>query len=151
MRIDVGVVGERLLQLRELRGMSLSAAAAEAGIAKSYLAKLERGAVENPGVGTLDRVAEVLGTTLIELFAPATGSHKRARWSAVVDPLQVERLRATAPPSLEQFLKELEAAEGGRISADVVRTLAHLQFRGKRPERAEDWRFAYEAIRRSLG
>lgn len=150
MRIRAGLIGDRIVQLRELRGASLTSVAAEAGIAKSYLAKLERGQVENPGIATLDRVAEVLGTTLVDLFAPATGSHKRPRWSAVVDPLEMERLRAAAPPELVAFLSELERTEGGRLSADVVRTLAMIQIRGKRPSRVEDWRFVYQAIMRSL-
>ena len=149
-RADVSVIGMRLLQLRELRGASVSTVAAQANIAKSYLAKLERGEVDNPGVATLDAVAVALGTSLAELLAPATGSHRRARWSAVVDPLEVERLRATMPPSLLLFLEELEQEEGGRVPADVVRTLGLLQIRGRRPGAVADWRFVYEAIKRSL-
>lgn len=149
-RIDVTVIGMRLLQLRELRGLSVSAVAAEADIAKSYLAKLERGEVENPGIATLDAVAEALGTSLGELLAPATGSHRRARWSTVVDPLEVERLQATMPASLLRFLKELERDEGSRVPADVVRTLGLLQIRGRRPDTVADWRFVYEAMKRSL-
>lgn len=150
MSLDVELIGERLLQLRELRGLSVSAVASQAKVAKSYVAKLERGEVENPGLATLDSIATALRTTLSQLFAPATGSHKRSRWSAVVDPLEVERLRATMPESLQRFLKELEDSEGARVSSDVVRSLALLQFRGKRPERVEDWRFVYQAVARSL-
>ena len=150
-QVDVGLVGERLLQLRELRGASLGTVAGEAGIAKSYLAKLERGEVDNPGVNTLAAVAGVLEISLQELFAPPTGSHKRARWSAVVDPLEVERMRASLPSPLAQFLSELEeAADGGRVTADVVRTLASVQLHGRRPRSVEDWRFAYLALLRCV-
>jgi len=148
--LDVQLIGERLLQLRELRGLSVSAVASQANVAKSYVAKLERGEVDNPGLATLDSIATALKTTLSQLFAPATGSHKRSRWSAVVDPLEVERLRATMPESLQRFLRELEDSEGARVSSDIVRSLALLQFRGKRPERVEDWRFVYQAVARSL-
>lgn len=150
MTLDVQLIGERLLQLRELRGLSVSAVASQANVAKSYVAKLERGEVDNPGLATLDSIATALKTTLSQLFAPATGSHKRSRWSAVVDPLEVERLRATMPESLQRFLRELEDSEGARVSSDIVRSLALLQFRGKRPERVEDWRFVYQAVARSL-
>ena len=150
LRLDVSVIGIRLLQLREMRGLSVSAVAAEAEIAKSYLAKLERGEVENPGIATLDAVAAALGTTLPELLAPATGSHRRVRWSNVVDPLEVERLRANMPASLLRFLEELEREEGSRVPADVVRTLGLLQIRGRRPDTIADWRFVYEAMKRCL-
>jgi transcriptional regulator with XRE-family HTH domain len=148
-QIDVGLVGERLLQLRELRGDSLGTVATKAGIAKSYLAKLERGEVDNPGVGTLGQVASALETSLVELFAPPTGSHKRARWSSVVDPLEVERIRATLPEALSRVLEEL-GSESGRVPADVVRTLASVQLHGRRPRTADDWRFAYLALSRCV-
>lgn len=148
--VDVALVGERLRQLRELRGASLTTVAGEAGIAKSYLAKLERGEVENPGVATLASVAAILAITLQELFAPATGSHKRTRWSAVVDPLEVERIMASLPKSLEVFLAELEREEQGRVPADVVRTLASIQLRGRQPQMTADWRFAYLALSRCV-
>jgi len=147
--LNVQLVGQRLLQLRELRGLSLSAVAAKAELAKSYLAKLERGEVPNPGVATLYRIASVLGASLADLFAPATGSHRRARWSALVDPLEIERIRESMAPSLTQLLTDLEKEEG-HVPADVVRSLALIQFRGKRPEQLDDWRFVYEAIKRSI-
>lgn len=148
--LDVALIGDRLRQLRELRGDSLTTVAAQAGIAKSYLAKLERGDVDNPGAGTLASVASVLAISLQELFAPATSSHKRARWSAVVDPLEVERIMASLPEPLATFLADLERDEGSRIPADVVRTLASIQLHGKRPETAADWRFAYLALSRCV-
>jgi transcriptional regulator with XRE-family HTH domain len=149
MDLDVGLVGERLRQLRELRALTLTTVAAQAGVAKSYLAKLERGEVENPGVATLNAVAGALDVRLGELFAPATGSHKR-KWSTVVDPLEVERLKANLPPGLEEFLLELEAEERGPVTADVLRSLALMQIRGKRPVERRDWRFVYEAMLRSV-
>jgi transcriptional regulator with XRE-family HTH domain len=151
MDLDVQVIGERLMQLRELRGLSVSAVATKASVAKSYLGKIEQGKVDNPGLATLNSIAGALNVTLSELFAPPTGSHRRARWSQVVDPLEVERLKANLPESLEEFFKELEEKEGSRVPADVVRTLALLQVRGKRPRSARDWWFIYEAVLRSIG
>ena len=65
------VVGQRLRQLRELKGLSLNALAHSASVAKSYLSKLERGEVPNPGVMTIARLAEALGTNLPQLLAQA--------------------------------------------------------------------------------
>ena len=147
MDFDAARLGHRLLQLRELRGMSLSAIAADAGIAKSYLAKLERGQVENPGIGTINNVASALGVALGELFAGETPPRRSG--PSVADPLEMERLRERMPESLRAFLEELERMEGMRVPADVVRSLASVQFRGRKPETVHDWRFVYEAIRRS--
>ena len=148
---DSHLLGERLRQLRELRGHSVSEVASRADLAKSYVAKLERGGVENPGVATVLAIADVLGAPLPELFAPASGRHHPVpRWSAFVGPLEVEQLLATAPERFGAFLQELEAAEGARVPADVVRTLATIQIRGRRPETLADWRFAYAALCRCV-
>lgn len=145
MKIDVGLLGSRLVQLRELRGMSLSATADAAGIAKSYLAKLERGEVENPGLKTLDGVARALDVTLADLLAPKTSVTDRPPANEVEE---LERLIATMPKSLRAFLPTLEAREG-KLSVDIVRSLASIQFRGKRPETPDDWNFLYLALKKS--
>src|SRR5947208_12442325 len=77
MAIEAKVVGQRLTEWRELSGKSLSALAEEAGIAKSYLLKLERGEVENPGLATLGAIAKSLNTTLSQLLGPPPSSAKR--------------------------------------------------------------------------
>jgi XRE family transcriptional regulator, master regulator for biofilm formation len=146
----IEILGQRLRQLRELRGLSLTKVATDADVAKSYLAKLERGEVSNPGLTTLGRVAAVLEVTLPQLLASPTASHTRPRWSSVVDPLEIERLKESMLPSLVAFLKILEDEEQATVPADVVRSLALLQIRGRRPETVENWRFVYEAIRRSV-
>jgi transcriptional regulator with XRE-family HTH domain len=149
MELDVGLLGARLMQIRQLHGMSLSGLAGGINISKSYLAKLERGQVENPGVGTLDRIAQKLGISLATLFAPATGSHTRPRWSAVVDPLEAEDVRANLPPGLGEFLARIEQQEGP-LPADTIVSLGRLRFQGKRPRDPRDWEFVYEAINRCL-
>lgn len=149
MEIDVKLLGARLMQVRQLQAKSLTSLAAEIKISKSYLAKLERGEVKNPGVGTLNRIAEKLGINLVTLFAPVTGSHARPRWSAVVDPLEAEYVRANPPPGLGQFLSRIEKRDSA-LPADTVVSLGHLRFQGKRPRTPEDWEFVYEAVKRCL-
>jgi XRE family transcriptional regulator of biofilm formation len=46
-------LGERIVLLREGRGMSMTELADAADLAKSYLFKIERGEVLNPGIQTL--------------------------------------------------------------------------------------------------
>lgn len=149
MELDPKLLGTRLAQIRQLHGKSLSSLATEVDISKSYLAKLERGDVENPGVNTLNRIAEKLGISLVTLFAPATGSHARPRWSEVVDPLEAEDVRANLPPGLGECLAKLEQRDGP-LSADTIVSLGRLRFHGKRPRDPRDWEFVYEAVERCL-
>src|SRR4051812_27919115 len=99
MPLDPKVIGERLVQRRSER--SLSEIAAKAGIAKSYLSKLERGEVPNPGLVTLNAVARALDVTLGDLLdAPADQSSPERTKAA-------RRNHTTAkPPSLETFIAE---------------------------------------------
>lgn len=146
---DVVSLGRRLTQLRGLRGLSLSATATEADIAKSYLLKLERGEVENPGLKTLDAVARALGSTLAELLAPSTVESGLSQPTSDTAIAEFEQLVASLPLELKEFLSQIER-EGERLPADVVRSLASIQFRGKRPQSAADWRFIYEALNRTI-
>jgi len=146
MAIEAKVVGQRLTEWRELEGKSLTALAEEAGIAKSYLLKLEKGEVENPGLATLGAVAKALRRTLEQLLGspPATAKRKggvredTSRYGA-----------AAMPDGLKEFLTSLER-RGEYVPADVKRSLAQIQFRGKRPQSPEDWQFIYEAVKRSV-
>lgn len=146
MAIAAKAVGRRLTELRELTGKSLSALAEEAGIAKSYLLKLERGEVENPGLATLGEIAKTLNTTLSQLLGPPPSNAKR-RTTVREDGLGYDQ--NTMPEGLKEFLALLER-RGEYVPADVKRSLAQIQFRGKRPQSPEDWRFIYEAVKRSV-
>ncbi len=146
MAIDAKAVGRRLTELRELSGKSLSALAEEAGIAKSYLLKLERGEVENPGLATLGAIAKKLNTTLSELLGPSPAAVKRGN---TVRENGVGYDPSTMPEGLKEFLTRLEK-DGEYVPADVKRSLAQIQFRGKRPQSPEDWQFIYQAVKRSV-
>jgi transcriptional regulator with XRE-family HTH domain len=65
------LLGTRLRAVRELRGLSLRAAAEPAGISAAYLQKLERGVVESPSPHALHGLAEVLDTSYSDLMALA--------------------------------------------------------------------------------
>jgi hypothetical protein len=54
------------------------------------------------------------------------------------------------PPSLVEFINVVEAEQESKLPADVVRSLAILQFGGKRPSTLSSWRFLYEALRRGV-
>jgi transcriptional regulator with XRE-family HTH domain len=62
-------VGERLRATRLRRRMTLKQVAGRAELSESFLSQLERGRV-NASIGSLQRIAVVLGTTLAEVFGP---------------------------------------------------------------------------------
>ena len=54
-------VQQQLVALREMSGLSRRAAAKLLGVSEPYIAKLETGAMKNPGVRTLAKYATALG------------------------------------------------------------------------------------------
>jgi transcriptional regulator with XRE-family HTH domain len=61
-------LGNEIHRVRQLRGLSLNAAAQPAGVSAAYLQKLERNQVESPSPHRLQRLAEVLGVEYADLF-----------------------------------------------------------------------------------
>ena len=60
-------IGEKVLELRALRGISQSELSNISGIDQSDISKIERG-VANPSIGTLKRIAEALDAKLVIKF-----------------------------------------------------------------------------------
>ena len=130
--------------------MSLGALADAAdGMAKSYLAKLERGEVENPGLRTLSAIARALDVTVADLLQRAEPERGAKGETLLSERADFERLMANLPPGLKEFLDSM-GAEKRPVPVETVRALAAVQFRGRRPERADDWRFLHDAMMRSI-
>jgi transcriptional regulator with XRE-family HTH domain len=75
-------LGDRLRQVRKLRGWSLREAAERADISPAYLQKLERGHVQGPSPHVLHSLAEQLRmpySTLMELAGYVVPSESRDR------------------------------------------------------------------------
>jgi transcriptional regulator with XRE-family HTH domain len=53
--------------LRVHKGLSQEALAADAGVDRSYVGRLERG-LENPTVSLLERIADTLGAGIVDFF-----------------------------------------------------------------------------------
>lgn len=62
------MIGERIKQLRKVKGLSLSELAEKAGVAKSYLSSIERNIQKNPSVQFLEKISSVLGVTVNQLI-----------------------------------------------------------------------------------
>jgi transcriptional regulator with XRE-family HTH domain len=147
--LDVAALGAKITRFREVRGMSLSALAEAAELAKSYLAKLEKGEVENPGLRTLSGIARALDVTVADLLAPAESAPRAERKTMLADTAAFGRILKDLPEGLKEFLRAMDAA-GKPVPPDMIRALASVQYRGKRPHSPDDWRFLYDAIRRSV-
>ncbi len=71
--MDEQSLGRQLQTARQAAGLTQQELCQKAGISYSTLAKIERGAIKSPSVFTIQRLAEVLGTSLDSLmgsFAP---------------------------------------------------------------------------------
>lgn len=97
-------LGERVAQFRELRGLSMRALAAAAGVSPSFLSQLENGRT-NASVASLRKIAGALGVTPATLLDASTG-HTRGV------------LRAADRPTLP-----LEGAEKFVVSLAPLRNL----------------------------
>ena len=150
MAIDVSALGARIGQLRELKGLSLGALAeAAGGMAKSYLSKIERGEVENPGLKTLSAIARALDVTVADLL-PRSGSQRGPAGEALLaKEATYQQITSNLPPGLQEYLKEMRD-NGQPVPPEMVKALALVQFRGKRPEKPADWRFLHDAMMRSI-
>lgn len=150
MAVDVAVLGANVARLRELRGLSLGALGeAAGGLAKSYLAKLEKGDVENPGLRTLSAIARALDVTVADLLRTAEPDSGPEGQALLAQQAAFTQVLADLPAGLREFLDRM-AAERRPVPPDMVRALAAVQFRGRRPERPDDWRFLYDAMIRSV-
>jgi transcriptional regulator with XRE-family HTH domain len=86
------LVARNLRRLRTERGLSQEALAADAGIDRTYVSRLERG-LENPTVAMLEQLASALAAQIVEFFAvPAPGD-------PVPQPLRGGRRRKSSPAS----------------------------------------------------
>ncbi|TNJ65693.1 helix-turn-helix domain-containing protein [Paenibacillus hemerocallicola] len=80
------MIGKRVKQLRLERGISLSELAECAGVAKSYLSKIERDIQTNPSIHFLEKIARVLRVN-VEYFLFSERRDNPLRLSEEKEPL----------------------------------------------------------------
>ena len=128
----LGHIADQLRRLRASRGLSASALARQAGIAKSTLTQLELGR-GNPGIETLWALASTLGVPFAELItaAPADVAIVRAGQGTTTEDEQATMqatLIDTAWSGRRQSLYRLHLAAGAvHVSqAHLPATIEHL-------------------------
>jgi DNA-binding XRE family transcriptional regulator len=72
--VDEMKIQQQLVAMREMSGLSQSAAAKRLGTSQPYIAKLETGVIRNPGVKTLVKYATALGGRVTLRIDPVTAA-----------------------------------------------------------------------------
>ena len=62
------MVGEKIKEYREKKGMTIIELSNQAGISKSYISSIERGIQQNPSIQILDKLSTALGITLDQVL-----------------------------------------------------------------------------------
>lgn len=120
-------LGDRIRALRKDMGISQTELARRAEITKGYMSQIESNQAPRPSATVLFNVAQALGVTVADLLGR-----------------RVEPAEQNIPESLRVF-----ADEAG-LPAQDIEMLAQIKFRGQQPQRAEDWRYIYESIKRTI-
>ncbi|WP_427869736.1 helix-turn-helix domain-containing protein [Leucobacter luti] len=113
-------LGARITAFRQLRGMSLRAAAAASGVSSSFLSQLENGRT-NASIASLRKIAAALGVSPIQLLDDSA-AHTRGVLRAEDRPLLpldgAEKFVLSLPPlgNLEVYAGRFEP--GGNTGAD---------------------------------
>lgn len=122
-------VAKMIRERREEIGMSLSELARTSGVSKGYLWKLEQGeGAARPSGRSLFKIAGALDTSMSQLLGR----------EVMVDPPH------EIPRSLTAFAKDHS------LNDKEISMLAAIKYRGRQPEKKEDWAFLWDAIQRSV-
>ena len=123
-RISREPIGDRIRQLREKRGWSLTELAEQANVSRSYISQIESGK-STPTQEKILQFSEDFGVLPSELLGESTE-------------------QKNIPVSLKQF------AEAINLPPTDIQMLAQIQYRGKRPDTVEEWRAIYSVIKGML-
>lgn len=129
-------LAENIKRLRNVKQLSQPQLAEKAGISKGYIYMLETGEMKNPSIDKLLKIAEALNCTIADLIGQPKTQTKIENTYEI-------------PVGLQEFARR-KKREGDPLSESDLKSLAHTQYRGKRPQTAEDWAYVYEFLKRTL-
>lgn len=124
-------------RLRLQKQLSLPDLATITDLSKGYVYQLESGEMANPSLDKLLKISRALDCTIADLVG-----EPRAVARADVD--------LDMPEGLLEFAKR-KKREGTPLEDAELRTLARVEYRGKRPETESDWAYVHEFLKRTLG
>ena len=120
-------ISDRIRERRTDVKMTAAELARRADITKGYVSQIENGLAPRPSGDVLYRIAMALGTTVADLLDK-----------------DVQPEIPDMPQGLQQFLDEVD------LPAEDAEMLAAIKFRGRQPRTADDWRYLYESIKRTI-
>lgn len=118
-------LGERLRQVREKHGYTLTKVAEEAGISKAYLSQLERGQSDRPSSEILERLAAALGMSrdaLVEGVVAAPGPGRRGHAPLIRPDLPAQDLLYAA--LMPDILATIRSKRGGKVDSSPREKMA---------------------------
>ncbi len=126
---------EKLKSLRTAKGIRVAELAQASGVSPPYIWQIEKGMKKNPSGQVLKRLAEALRTTVADLLETNLAI--------------TEEALAEVPPSLRRLAKR--KARQLDLRQEDIEMLKHIHFRGKRPDKEEDWELTFLFLKRILG
>lgn len=126
-------IGDRIRLRRVEKECSLAELARRANVSKGHLYSIESGETQSPSAELLFRIANELGTTMADLLGQEITKEAAKRLDMDELPSGLQRL------ALEEDLPDAD-----------IEMLARIEYRGKKPDTLEDWRYIYESIKRTL-
>jgi XRE family transcriptional regulator, master regulator for biofilm formation len=124
-------LSDQIRKRRLEQGLTLTELARRSFISKGYLSQLEHNpGAHHPSAEVLYSIAFALGTsigTLLEKQVPDTQNELT---------------------DIPEGLRMLALSE--RLLEEEIKVLAQITYRGDRPNTLDDWKFLYEAIKRSV-
>jgi transcriptional regulator with XRE-family HTH domain len=120
--MSTNTFGTKVKEERMRLGWSQGQLAEAVGISRNYLSQIERGEASNLSWNVMNKLAQELGIFLGEV-------------AGITDVME------SLPPSLAEFASQAE------LPPDDIAMLARLQYRGQRPQTAEQWKLLYKVIK----
>ena len=124
----------KLRALRKAKGLTVVRLAQVSGVSDAYLRQLEDGRRDNPTGEILQKISAALGTTVADLLGESLAISEGA-----LD---------QAPDTLREWVER--RGEVLDVRQEDIEMLAHVHYRGRRPERPEDWELIFTLIKRLL-
>ena len=128
-------LSDRLRGLREAKGLSIKELAEASGVSIPYIHQIEKGPKKNPSGKILQQLATGLGTTVADLIGSSL---------AIPDAALEE-----APSSLRSLVRRRGKQLG--LRQEDIEVLKAIHFRGRRPDKEEDWELLFLMLKKILG
>jgi len=129
-------LADNIKHFRTLKQLSQPQLADKASLSKGYVYMLESGEMTNPSIEKLSSIADALECTIADLIGqPKTKAKIKTAFEI--------------PVGLQEFARR-KKREGDPLDESDLKSLAYTQYRGKRPQTADDWAYVYEFLKRTL-